>query len=403
MNLAKQYNLICNGNIILFILFLHHILYKPAFTVVLISSVFLSIWGRRLKKLELTICQGKEEASFWRINLIFVASLIIASCFSSSFKQSMYMALEYIYWWLPYLVMLVFLRQEDDFKSAYVGLALAGIFVSSYAIYQRYILDIVRPPGFYPNPNSLAACIELLLPALLLGWNYYAPKMKRLPQIFLALCIISTLWGLLVTESRGAILGLAIAFALYIMIFERSNKALIKKYLIFSVGILGIVFLVLPNLFYRMIGIDFDNLNADMGRRLVMQSSLAMWQDHKLWGIGLGNFQEAYETKYVLPEARERHLGTAHNTILQYLAESGIFSALLYIVMMGWHLYYMYKQAPDNLWCRIMFITILVLNIHSLADALYTVKPVNRMYWCLLGITVAFIRYKKAVVRQNAA
>ena len=137
MNLAKQYNLLCNGNIILFILFLHHILYKPAFTVVLISSVSLLIWGRYLQENKLNLLDGQEERQFWQINSAFVLSLIIASCFSSNLSKSMYMALEYIYWWLPYFVMLGFLNSERAFKSAYIGLVVAAVFISSYAIYQR--------------------------------------------------------------------------------------------------------------------------------------------------------------------------------------------------------------------------------------------------------------------------
>lgn len=401
MNLAKQYNLLCNGNIILFILFLHHILYKPAFTVVLISSVSLLIWGRYLQENKLNLLEGQEERQFWQINSAFVLSLIIASCFSSNLSKSMYMALEYIYWWLPYFVMLGFLNSERAFKSAYMGLVVAAVFISNYAIYQRYALDMIRPPGFYPNPNSLAACIELLLPALLLAGRQYLPQQALVKKILLSASILLTIWGLLLTESRGAVLGLVGAFTIYIFTVERKNKELLKQFSLVLGGIVLIIALFIPQLLNRIIGINFDNLNADMGRKLVMQSSFNMWQDHKLFGIGLGNFQQAYESKYVLANARERHLGTAHNAVLHYLAETGIFTTLLYLAMMGWHLWYMYKHSQDNLWCKIMLVTILAMNIHSLAEPLYTVKPINRMYWCLLGIAVASIRYKKAVEGKN--
>ena len=43
----------------------------------------------------------------------------------------------------------------------------------------------------------------------------------------------------------------------------------------------------------------------DQERLLLLQSTFHMWENHKLFGIGMGNWQKEYQQHYILPQAKE--------------------------------------------------------------------------------------------------
>src|SRR6185295_1702324 len=81
-------------------------------------------------------------------------------------------------------------------------------------------------------------------------------------------------------------------------------------------------------------------------RLKLWQSSLNMFRDHWLLGVGLDNFLYLYRTRYILPEAwQEPNLNHPHNIVLDFATRRG-FGGLLILVWLqsafwlkAWRLY----------------------------------------------------------------
>jgi|UPI00035D21D3 O-antigen ligase len=80
-------------------------------------------------------------------------------------------------------------------------------------------------------------------------------------------------------------------------------------------------------------------------RKLIWLSSLAMWQDHPFIGVGLGHYGAHYLTyqsqvlthlDHPLPE--QIALNSAHNLLLQLMAETGLPGLLLWLLITLWML-----------------------------------------------------------------
>jgi len=164
-------------------------------------------------------------------------------------------------------------------------------------------------------------------------------KLKILYAIMLVLCLV----GLLLTKSRGSYVGFVVG-ALVILWF---NFRSIKKFII---SILTIIIISIPLIFvsdaFKRIMQIFNFKEANISWRFVLwERALYMFRQSPIFGIGFGRFNDVdflgnlndfsfeklhvfigypkivsffMETKYDFSNAH------AHNSYLQYLAETGI-------------------------------------------------------------------------------
>jgi hypothetical protein len=118
-----------------------------------------------------------------------------------------------------------------------------------------------------------------------------------------------------------------------------------------------------------------------LGRLWAVQAGLAMWRDHPLLGVGLGQFQFFY-ARYRPPTAVVFERLVAHNSTISVLAESGIFAFLSYVglqimaLIMGVRLV---RRAPPHL--RRMSITVLAILLVVLAAGGALDTHYTKMTW----------------------
>ena len=118
-----------------------------------------------------------------------------------------------------------------------------------------------------------------------------------------------------------------------------------------------------------------------------------MFQDHPLIGVGMGHYEKAYQTEYILPEAKERTQWHAHNNIMQMLGERGALGALAYC---GMELYFMafalrgwYKT--QGLPYLAFFTIVLAIMLQGLTDYNLWSAVVSKAYWFSLAICLQWI------------
>lgn len=69
-----------------------------------------------------------------------------------------------------------------------------------------------------------------------------------------------------------------------------------------------------------------------------------MFRDHPVLGVGLGQYKDNYQQKYILPQAKEPYLTHAHNNFLPMLAENGIIGFAGFFNAACW-LYWLFFQT----------------------------------------------------------
>jgi hypothetical protein len=241
--------------------------------------------------------------------------------------------------------------------------------LNSQYVYRQHIYDSqgdaigefprLQSVGILEDPNGFAQYLLVAVSLLTLAWT--AGRFKRnialviLPAAFL-------LYGVLVTHSRGGLIGLAV---LVFFLLEKRFGKIIS--LAIAAGLLGILFWAgAPG--PRPTSISPRD-PATVGRVGVGQSGITMVRTSPLFGVGFNMFRVHNPSL------------TAHNALLLCLSELGIFGVLFWlglIVLSIWDLH----KIDDANGIRIALFTFL-------ATGLFLPSTYVMTFFLLLGMAAA--------------
>lgn len=323
---------------------------------------------------------------------LFYGSIIVASLALKDYA-SLNVALNYLSWVLPGAVALYMGRKLYSERAIEFGLLTSTVFLGFHSLFEYYQMgEVGRIDGFYGSPNTLGTMFALVLPFLCAFFIKYC-KQRQYVLILIALITIGiSLISLYLTASRGAILGLGLGCIMTTVIL--SLRWAIKKRnivpLVFTVVILSILGYLGPQY------MDDFSRNYDMERVYFWISSFHMWQDSPWFGIGLKNWVAQYYGHYILPVAHEKNVPHAHSMFMWFLSTTGGVGAFGFLTFTVTVLSFLAKsvwQKSGNLLLVAMWAAFFVLYGQGLVDAGLILKPVSRLFFLLLGITVASISY----------
>lgn len=238
--------------------------------------------------------------------------------------------------------------------------------------------------GPFKNQNSLAGYLTCVIPAIFM---FALSPGKR---IFLKLLIgalgIVLLFLSLWAGSRGGWIALAAGLYfcfsyLYLNFFCR--KRFLNLILVFFVVFLPVVV---------WMAFFFQNRSVEE-RILIYSAGWRMITEEPLWGKGLGTFMH-----YAALYTNNLSISYAHNCYLQIWAESGIFSLIFFLFLLGFVFFKSIRvllQAPASLPAFILAgLTsgFLAISIHLFSDThLYSLQ-ISFLFWTILGLTYALTR-----------
>lgn len=157
----------------------------------------------------------------------------------------------------------------------------------------------ILPPFvfFTPHPNAAAGFLEsTLLLSLVLTWQARGGK-----RIAWGLAVILIVYGLIISGSRGAWLGLGVAFGLggLLLIRNRTFQGIIVSVTLTAV-VLG-TYLLTQTAFSRssLPGLS-SVLETAQSRLILYRNSLYLWSDYPFTGIGLGDTFALVYSRYQL-------------------------------------------------------------------------------------------------------
>lgn len=327
---------------------------------------------------------------------IFVISMFISALFSGDIVYGLKRWADMWIWrFMPFVVVIFLLNNYIDAKKVMLT-GFAGITLTSvYAVYQG-LSGMSRANGFYGHPMTLGGWLCIFLPLILI--EFFERKLlgKYYWLAGLAFCICSA--GLVFNATRGAWLAVAIVSAVLLIYYMFKSKRNLAVSIIF-VALISVVLVNNPKFMHRLDTIDdFDKYQSNTERILIWQSAWNMFKDHPILGVGLGQYTENYQQKYISPQAKEPKLGHAHNNFMQMLAENGIVGFAGFVTMFG---YIIFKNLlawfkVKNVYALMIVSATVCLLLQGFTEYNVGNSAVIKMYWLVLGLLVVLSElYKK--------
>lgn len=390
----------------------------------LLLFVFLGVWfAHKTAKKQRIIRLSWSDLYFTLVAWVIIAGLTAFNAFSLGVWLT-----EWLKWVIILILMTLVLNIAFGWRWLVFGLTMAGV---ANAIIGAYIFTggsgalhllindrFFRAFGTFGQPNPFGGFMGLIAPLALMAAYGYLLRFWRNRRDYTALSLMLfyagsagiIIMGVFISWSRGA--WLAFGVSMLVIVLTLPRRLWQGMLLISVIGlIIGAAWSAgrLPasivdrlssatqELFVlsdvRAVDITPDNY-AIVERLSHWQAAINMAQHHPWLGVGMGNYQVAYE-QYRLINWHEP-LGHAHNYYLNVFAEAGIIGLMLYLVFLfsilrfSWHL----RTHPDTLKRAIgigLLGTWTYLIVHSLTDNLY----VNNLFihiGIMLGLLAALHR-----------
>ena len=332
--------------------------------------------------------------SFDIIYLAFFGLLIIAAVGSGE-KEAIESTLQFFYYTIPFIFLYLVFQYRFCERALQVGIFSAAVVLIGFSAYQFITLPIgTRISSIFVSPNRLPMVLEVFFPFMgsFLFMYYKRENRNFIVFIKMGVVLLLTVIALLLTQSRGGIIGIAFGFLFLLIVrfsFLQTSGGKLKKGFIFLSTIIfisGIGGWATQNILQR---------SYDMERILLLKSSYEMWSDHKLYGVGFDRWDEEYQEKYISPVAKEKKLDMPHNTVAFFFSATGSVGGIGYLLFIFGTIIILVKKMidyPENMYLQAMLWAFIAMFAHGLVDAGITNKFAARLLFGFLGITMASLR-----------
>jgi len=183
----------------------------------------------------------------------------------------------------------------------------------------------MRAFGFFPDPHNFAFFVNLCLFA---GLGYFFSQKKMASKIWIGAVLALMVAAVGLSFSRGAYLGLLAGGIFFALIFLK-RSVMLGKALVAIAAIFVLIFFFNSNVITQRLVSSFnlkEGSNAERYKNWVQAAEII--QDNPLGGVGLGNYARAVD-----PTAADRSSIYAHNLFLDIAAETGILSAIIFLLL----------------------------------------------------------------------
>lgn len=192
--------------------------------------------------------------------------------------------------------------------------------------------------------------------------------------------------GLILSMSQGAWVGLALGEILLLIFGSKKIKksiGVLILFIIISFAIFSIHSFLTGNNFLSFFHTRLDPYSTSKVERIyIWKSSIRIFFDHPITGIGIGTFPLVYPN-YKLPEAHEVIVSFTHNLPLNLLVETGILGFLsfsAFVISLYQKGLRLYKRTQDD------FILILLSSLttylgHQLFDGTIWSLHIGLIFW----------------------
>jgi probable O-glycosylation ligase (exosortase A-associated) len=240
-----------------------------------------------------------------------------------------------------YLVAINVIRTQQALKNLTWVFLISGFLCALYGVYGYYFdpasLDIEgRVTGTMADPNEFAAAMVARLPLALYLLQVEKGQFKRL-VLMGGIGVIA--YGITLAGSRGGLLALGLALALFILLQQRKIVWLIP-----ASFIVAIMLILMPVNMQQRVGLlpseQDTGPDSSAERRLTYQIfGWELFHQYPILGVGLDGFSEAYahsEYRFLVVSGEQR---LAHNMYLEIGIGTGLIGLIPFALLLAWTLW----------------------------------------------------------------
>jgi len=293
------------------------------------------------------------------------------------------------------------------FGAVGVGIAVAGIFGTQWSNkfpvvgplltrMPKPLLGVFAEGGEGINPNLLAGTLLYVLPLVIalaiFGWLQHRWNWRRWLPAGLAAAIIGSV--LLLSQSRGALLGLAVGLGCMLLVNWRWGRWLMLAGTL--VVLIGLAVVPLDSLSSSL---ESAETVQEAAGSLTLEGRIEIWsraiygiQDFSFTGMGLGTFRQIVNLLYPLfTIAPDFDIAHAHNFFLQMALDFGIPGLIALLILYGaagvvivalW-------KSDQKVWASGLLGVLVAQTVYSMADAVAMGSKTNFLFWLLFALIFA--------------
>ncbi|MGB9876866.1 MAG: O-antigen ligase family protein [bacterium] len=356
--------------------------------------------------------------------LLWIGISFLSTGYSFFFSSSLKGLAKFLVYLTAYFLFLSNFDSREKKERAIFVVCLSSLIVSLYAVWQEIIgvaplalwedieamgENIVRVYSTLKNPNLLGGyligVIPFCLSLLIIRSDWRRP--------LLALSFVSSILALVWTYSRGAYIGFLFSMLVFLFLLLRLAwrkgktparlaiaSALVLFLLVFSLGVM-----VSPTLKGRIKSVfSIWGHTSNLTRFIIWESSIRMFKDNWLLGIGPGNdtFRKVYAF-YMRPRFNSL---ASYNIFLQVAIENGIIGLLCFLSM----LYVLFSKGLRRIAEEETADAILVVGaissciaplFHGLVDTIWYRPQPQMLFWLSASLIVGGKRDIKSLLAIN--
>lgn len=359
-----------------------------SFISIAVGNVFLGV-----AVLLFFICIYKKDAildikikKYYYAIIVFVLTMLLSALFSGDIVYGLKRWADMWIWRLmPFIIITCCIKKEDSLKI--LKASCLGISIGILCLIYQGMNGDGRAAGFFGYPMTFAGYLCMYLPLFLIGYfeNLFGGRYKYIAGIM----FLAGLAALIYNGTRGAWLAVAITSGILLLYYMfRSKRNLIVGIVLIAVS--GGLLVNDAAFMHRVSTITNNKYQSNSERLLMWESAWNMFKDYPVFGVGLGQYKDNYQQKYISPKAKEPNLAHAHNNFMQMLAENGIVGFIGFITMFVYiigHNVRMFLNSKNIYSLAICSVTITLL-LQGLTEFNFGNSAVVKAYWLILGCLV---------------
>ena len=245
----------------------------------------------------------------------------------------------------------------------------------------------------FSNPNVLGEYL-IVIASLAIGmlWKTKDVRYKLVYLVQTGLAVLC----LFMTNSRGSMIGLFIAIALFILLAE-------KRLIIFGIaGLIALPFILPQSIWTRIISILSLSDSSSHYRISIYKASINMIKDFWVTGIGISAFNRIYPI-YSYGAAYAYH---SHNIFLQVFIEMGIVGFSVFMAVIILFIQKLYFGVRNSLNGNQYIIAVIFggfvgFLFQGLADYLWFDYRIILLFWTIIGLGIAAVKVNAERTDRN--
>lgn len=303
---------------------------------------------------------------------------LISAFLGEDIRESIFNNFERMDGWITFAFLFAFffitvsvMKVKENWNKLFFTQIISSLVLFLIASGKIFDLGInVRIDGTLGNPIYLAI---ILLFSLFFAFYLLFENYSKNIKYFLGVSIFINSVGVFMTGTRGAMLGIFVALVLVFILF------LIKFWKIAkvrnSILIFFVILILAPTLLFVFKDTNFVKSNGTLNRltqiNIVEGTGYARFinwgialesvKERPIFGWGHGGYMYAFDKHYD-PRMFEQEpfFDRAHNIVLDTLIHGGILALLAYFSLLGFAVYYLFKNRELKIEQKFIFLGLLV-------------------------------------------